>query len=87
MQIDVKEIVFDYFNIITKEYEMAYERWRSDKDYQEAIASIKEQVDSDFIDKKWDDIPQGLTKEKTRELVKKKQETVNNLLMSMIQGQ
>lgn len=34
VSIEIKDIVFDYFNIITKEYEMSYEKWRSDEDYQ-----------------------------------------------------
>lgn len=33
INIEVKDIVFDYFNIITKEYEMGYEKWKSDVDY------------------------------------------------------
>lgn len=33
VQMDMKDIVFDYFNIITKEYEIAYEKWKSDADY------------------------------------------------------
>ena len=42
---DIKEIVFDYFNLISKEYEMSYEKWRNDKTYLEEIESIKKQVD------------------------------------------
>lgn len=33
INIEVKDIIFDYFNIITKEYEMSYEKWRADEDY------------------------------------------------------
>ena len=33
IQQEIKDIVFDYFNIITKEYELSYEKWRNDKDY------------------------------------------------------
>ncbi len=34
---DMKDLVFDYFNIITKEYEVAYEKWKSDPEYAEAV--------------------------------------------------
>jgi hypothetical protein len=30
---EIKDIVFDYFNIIIKEYEMSYERVKNDEDY------------------------------------------------------
>jgi hypothetical protein len=33
LQIEIKDIVFDYFNIITKEYEMSYEKWRKSDAY------------------------------------------------------
>ena len=60
----MKDIVFDYFNIITKEYEMAYEKWRGDKAYQEAIGEIKASVDKDYVDRKFEELPKELTKEK-----------------------
>jgi len=34
---EMKDLVFDYFNIITKEYEIAYEKWKSDSEYAEAV--------------------------------------------------
>ena len=37
IQIEMKEVVFDYFNIITKEYELAYEKWKEDQEYVDAI--------------------------------------------------
>ena len=86
VQSDIKELVFDYFNIIPKEYEMAYEKHRSDKQYQEEITAIKTQVDTDFVEKKFDELPANLTREKTEEIVKRKQEIVNSALMSMIKG-
>ena len=41
MQLDIKDLAFDFFNIITKEYELAYEKWKGDRDYQEAITALK----------------------------------------------
>ena len=38
---EIKDIVFDYFNIITKEYEMSYEKWRDDETYQQEIKDTK----------------------------------------------
>jgi hypothetical protein len=31
----VTELVFDYFNIIAKEYEMTYDKWRTNEDFKE----------------------------------------------------
>jgi len=33
INIEVKDIIFDYFNIISKQYEMSYEKWKDDEDY------------------------------------------------------
>jgi hypothetical protein len=41
IQSEIKEIVFDYFNIITKEYELSYDKCRNDQEYQDKIALIK----------------------------------------------
>ncbi len=41
VQMEMKDIVFDYFNIITKEYELAFEKWKDDPQYVDAITKIK----------------------------------------------
>jgi actin-related protein len=77
--IEVKDIVFDYFNIITKEYEMAYEKLRSNEEYKQQLQDIKDQIDNEFITKKFD-LPPTLTKDKANELVKRKAVTVQSLI-------
>lgn len=72
VQVEIKELIFDYFNLITKEYEMGFEKWKADKDYQEQVTQIKTHVDEEYVDKKWEDIPEGLTAEKTREIINEK---------------
>ena len=86
VQYDIKDVVFDYFNIITKEYEMAYEKWRNDPEYQKTITEIKKQVDDDFIDKRFEDVPPVLTQAKCEEIVQRKQSHINTILMQMLQG-
>jgi len=68
----MKDIVFDYFNIITKEYEIAYEKWKNDPVYSEAVSKIKDEVDIEFVAKKFEDLPPGLTREKTQIIIDKK---------------
>jgi hypothetical protein len=80
----MRDIVFDYFNIITKEYEIASEKYRADPDYTAAVQKIKDDVDNEFVAKKFEELPAGLTKEKTEEIIKKKQELVNEILMKSI---
>lgn len=33
ISIEIKDIVFDYFNIITKEYEISYDKYKNDDDF------------------------------------------------------
>lgn len=87
IQSEIKEFVFDYFNIITKEYELSYERWKKDSVYQDEITGIKQLVDREYVESKFAEVPKELTKEKTMAIVKEKQEVVNNILMQMIKGQ
>ena len=68
LSLEIKEIVFDYFNIITKEYEIAFEKWKVDDDYKNQITEIKKQIDEEYLEKKYE-VPPTLTKEKAQELV------------------
>jgi len=73
---EMKDIVFDYFNIISKEYEMGYEKYKNDDTYKQEVNDIKKQVDEEYAEKRFD-LPASLTKEKTQEIVQKKQGYVN----------
>lgn len=80
----MKDIVFDYFNIITKEYEIAYEKWKSNSEYADAVQKIKDEVDNEFVAKKFEELPATLTREKTQIIIEKKQEMINEILMKSI---
>ena len=86
LSFEIKDIVFDYFNIITKEYEMAHEKYKLDEDYKNTLEEIKKQVEDEYIDKKIETIPETLTKEKTQQLVDQKQGYMNQVIMRMLQG-
>ena len=77
----MKDIVFDYFNIITKEYELAFEKWKDDPVYVEAITKIKLETEQEYVSNKFLELPAGLTKEKTEEIIKRKQEIVNEIML------
>ena len=67
----IKDIVFDYFNMIGKEYEITYEKWKNDDEYKRNIEAEKAYVENEFIKKKFS-IPLKLTKEKTQDLLQRK---------------
>lgn len=84
MQAEVKEIIFDYFNLIPKEYELAYEKWRNDEVYKEAIEQTKSEIDREYVDSKYDVLPEGLTRAVAENFVRRKQEVVNQIIMAMM---
>ena len=63
---------------------MAYEKWREDPEYQQQISEIKVQTDLEFVEKKFE-VPTSLTKDKTQDIITKKQSIVNSMLMKAIQ--
>ncbi len=69
---EMKDTVFDYFNIITKEYELAYEKWKDDPTYVDAITKIKLEIDKEYVDGKFEKLPESLTKEKTQEIISRR---------------
>lgn len=40
LQIEIRDIVFDYFNIISKEYEISLEKHKDSEEYKKAIKDI-----------------------------------------------
>lgn len=44
-------------------------------------------MDKDYVEKKWDELPASLTKDRARQIIQKKQTFVNTVLQAMIQGQ
>lgn len=63
ISLEIKDVVFDYFNIIAKEYEMGLEKWKDDNEYKEQINEIKKSIDAEFIERKYE-VPALLTREK-----------------------
>jgi len=52
-KIEVKNMIFDYFNIISKEYELAYTKYSKDKDYIESITAIQSDVEKQMVESKF----------------------------------
>ena len=85
ISLDVREIIFDYFNIIYKEYEISYEKHKKDQAYIEKIEEIKNQVDREYGEKKHT-VPSSLTKKKTQDLIEEKKRSIDLLLDKLAKG-
>ena len=48
---EIKEIVFDFFNIINKEYEISFEKWKQDESYKASIEAIKAEIEKEYGEK------------------------------------
>ncbi len=43
--LDLQDLIFDYFNLIVKEYYMTLEKWSQDPEYVRRIKEEKEKID------------------------------------------
>jgi hypothetical protein len=60
----LQEVVFDYFNLIVKEYFMALDKWTSDIDYTNKIRDSYHKIDKELDEEDLSEpVPEGLTKE------------------------
>lgn len=60
----LQELIFDYFNMIKKEYYMALDKYATDPDYVKEIKEEHEKVDKEMYDEEMSlPIPETLTKE------------------------
>lgn len=84
IKIEVKNIVFDYFNIIVKEYEIAYTRYNKDKDYIEEISRIQDEIDKEYVATKYVS-PEELTKEKATEILTERSKKYRGQILQSIQ--
>lgn len=85
---DLQETVFDYFNLIVKEYYMAIEKWGRDMEYVEAIKKKYEEIDKEIEeDEKQVEVPEGLTKEVAEQLLREKEELLIKIYEQLNQMQ
>ena len=47
--LEIKEIVFDYFNIINKEYEMSFEKYKATTEYIDKINELKKSIEEEYL--------------------------------------
>ena len=60
----LQEFVFDYFNLINKDYHISLEQWNSDTEFVKLIKDEYEKIDKQIKDEEMEEeIPEGLSKE------------------------
>lgn len=78
--IHLQDIIFDYFNLIVKEYYMALDKWSADDDYvkqvKEEYAKIDKEVDEEELSVA---IPEELTKAMAEQLLAEKEGLLKNV--------
>ena len=57
MAMEIQDLIFDYFNILTKEYELAFDKWKGDPAYIEAITKIKAEAEQEYVANKYLELP------------------------------
>ena len=47
---EIREIAFDYFNIIAKEYECSYEKYKNDEEFKNRAKEYSVMIEKEYID-------------------------------------
>ena len=78
--LSVQDLVFDYFNIIVKEYYLTLDKWCQDQDYVKQIKEEYKKIDTELDEEeKNEPIPEGLDKEKAEQLLSEKEKLLTNV--------
>ena len=80
--------MFDYFNIIIKEYYMALDKWSQDIEYTNLIKAEYMKVDKEIDDEDMNEaIPEGLTKQMAEQLLSEKEKLLTNIYTQLTKMQ
>lgn len=67
LTLQLQEIVFDYFNLIVKEYYMAQDKWSNDPIYVEELRAEYEKIDKEIEkDEMSEEVPEDLNEKMAR---------------------
>jgi len=82
----LQDCVFDYFNIIVKEYYMAQDRWGSDTAYVAEIKKVYEKIDKEIeADDLSEEIPEALNRQLSENLLKNKEQMLTQVYSQLSQ--
>jgi len=80
--------VFDYFNLIVKEYYLALDKWSTDVDYTNTIKAEYEKIDKELEKEEMSEpVPEELTKALAEQLLSEKEKLLTNIYTQLSQMQ
>lgn len=88
-QLTLQEIVFDYFNLITKEYYLGVDKWSSDTNgYVKEVKAQYEKVDKEIEEEEMEEeLPAGLDKKVADGLLTQKEQYMMKVIEQIQSGQ
>ena len=86
--IQLQDHVFDYFNLIVKEYYMSLDKWGADNDYVKTIKEEYKKIDEEADEEEMkEEIPEGLTQPIAEQLLNEKEALLKNVYGQIVQMQ
>ena len=84
----LQEVVFDYFNLIVKEYYMGLDKWSQDVEYTNEIKAAYMKIDKELDDEEMEgELPEGLTKQMAEQLLSEKEKLLSNIYTQLMKMQ
>ena len=78
--IKLQDHVFDYFNLIVKEYYMSLDKWGADSDYVKTIKEEYKKIDDEADEEEMkEEIPEGLSQPIAEQLLNEKEALLKNV--------
>lgn len=88
LTLSLQEAVFDYFNLIVKDYYMSIDKWGQEAEYTSAVKAEYAKIDDEL--KKEEEsvpVPEGLTREMAEQLLQEKEALLTNIYTQLTQMQ
>ena len=86
--VKLQDIIFDYFNLIVKEYYMALDKWSADDDYVKQVKEEYAKTDKEIDDEELSvPIPEKLDKLMAEQLLNEKEALLKNVYSQIMQLQ
>ena len=80
--------MFDYFNLITREYHLALDKFNGMMDYKEELVNEQKAIEKQIEDEDMaQPVPEGLTREISEQLLKEKEEAMMKIYQQLTQIQ
>ena len=80
----LQEYVFDYFNLITKEYYLSLDLHSEDQEYVKTIKKQQEEIDEQIKEEDLlEPLPEGLNKEMANQLLSEKEAVMQRVFMQI----